>query len=140
MFEYVTAEQADQFSFIRIPRVIMTDDHFSSLSTTAKVLYGLMLDRMGLSSRNDWIDENGYVYVMYPLKEIEADLGVSRRTASDAVSELEDFGLLEKKVRAEDFPVFCTSRTSRRNPREDQEVQNLHFLSLKRKEGKRWAA
>ena len=56
-FQYYYGTQADQFSFIRIPRVIITDKMFAELSVYAKVLYGLLLDRMCLSMKNGWLDK-----------------------------------------------------------------------------------
>ena len=51
-FEYYYGTQADQFSFIRIPRILLLDEAFSALSLSAKVLYSVLLDRMGLSMKN----------------------------------------------------------------------------------------
>ena len=54
-FEYYYGTQADQFSFIRIPRILLLDEAFSALSLSAKVLYSVLLDRMGLSMKNKWL-------------------------------------------------------------------------------------
>ena len=62
-FDYFYGSQADSFAFYRIPRVLVTGDEFRGLSTDAKLLYGLMLDRMGLSIRNGWYDDMGRVYI-----------------------------------------------------------------------------
>ena len=60
-FEYYYGTQADQFSFIRIPRILLLDEAFSALSLSAKVLYSVLLDRMGLSMKNKWFDEENKV-------------------------------------------------------------------------------
>ena len=60
-FNYYYGSQADQFSFIRIPKVMLTEETFSSLSIPAKVLYGVLLDRMTLSRKNAWFDEENRV-------------------------------------------------------------------------------
>ena len=73
-FDYFYGGQSDAFSYYRIPRLLITGQQFKGLSTDAKLLYGLLLDRMGLSSRNGWYDELGRVYIYYPLDEIQADL------------------------------------------------------------------
>lgn len=99
MFDYFHIEEAEAFSFIRIPKMMMTGEDFSSLSNTAKILYGLLLDRVGDATAQNWIDTEGYVYIIYPLKEIQEDLGISRKTASDCLNELEAFGLVEKRNR-----------------------------------------
>ncbi len=62
VFNYYYGEEAEQFSFIRIPKVMLTEDRFSSLSLSAKILYGLLLDRMSLSAGNGWVDEENRVY------------------------------------------------------------------------------
>lgn len=98
-FNYYYGTQADQFSFIRIPRVILTDKLFSNLSLQAKVLYGLLLDRMGLSMKNGWFDRENRVYIIYQIAEIQEDLGFSKKKAIDYLAELEIFGLIEKKRR-----------------------------------------
>lgn len=64
-FEYYYGTQADQFSFIRIPRILLLDKAFSALSLSAKVLYSVLLDRMGLSMKNKWLDEENKVYIIY---------------------------------------------------------------------------
>lgn len=58
-FDYYYGDESNQFSFFRIPRQLITDTKYKGLSTDAKLLYGLMLDRMGLSQRNGWYDEQG---------------------------------------------------------------------------------
>lgn len=98
-FKYFYGTQADQFSFIRIPRVLITDKKFAGLSASAKVLYGLLLDRMGLSMKNGWLDKENRVYIIYQITEIQEDLGVSKKKAIDYLSELEEFDLIEKKRR-----------------------------------------
>ena len=68
-FEYYYGTQADQFSFIRIPRILLLDEAFSALSLSAKVLYSVLLDRMGLSMKNKWLDEENKVYIIYQITE-----------------------------------------------------------------------
>ncbi len=62
-FDYYYGAEAEQFTFYRIPKVLMTAPHFKRLSSDAKILYGLMLDRMGLSMKNGWVDEANRVYI-----------------------------------------------------------------------------
>lgn len=82
-FEYYYGTQADQFSFIRIPRILLLDEAFSALSLSAKVLYSVLLDRMGLSMKNKWLDEENKVYIIYQITEIQSDLGFSKKKAMD---------------------------------------------------------
>ena len=98
-FNYYYGNQADQFTFIRIPKMMLTDKAFAELSIQAKVLYGVLLDRMGLSMKNNWLDEESRVYIIYQISEIQEDLGFSKKKSMDFLSELERFGLVEKKRR-----------------------------------------
>ena len=70
MFDYFYGAQSDQFSFYRVPKVMFTDPAFQNVSAEAKILYGLFLDRMGLSARNNWVDEQGRVYIIYTIDQI----------------------------------------------------------------------
>lgn len=81
-FEYYYGTQADQFSFIRIPRILLLDEAFSALSLSAKVLYSVLLDRMGLSMKNKWLDEENKVYIIYQITEIQSDLGFSKKKSN----------------------------------------------------------
>ena len=103
-FDYYYGSQADQFSFIRIPKAMLTEKTFSSLSLQAKMLYGILLDRMGLSMKNGWFDAENKVYIIYQIAEIQEDLGFSKKKAIEYLNELESFGLVEKKRRGLGLP------------------------------------
>lgn len=108
-FDYYYGSQADQFSFIRIPKAMLTEKTFSSLSLQSKMLYGILLDRMGLSMKNGWFDAENKVYIIYQISEIQEDLGFSKKKAIEYLNELESFGLVEKKRRG-----LCISKALRR--------------------------
>lgn len=103
-FDYYYGSQADQFSFVKIPRLLLTGEIFSTLSIASKVLYGVLLDRMTLSMKNGWLDEENRAYIIYQIGEIQEDLGFSKKKAMELLSELEKFGLLEKKRRGHGLP------------------------------------
>ena len=103
-FDYYYGSQADQFSFIRIPRVMIKDPVFAKLSAHAKLLYSVLLDRMSLSSKNGWFDEENRVYIVYPVTEAQDDLGIGKKKAMEVIAELVEFGLLEKKRRGQGLP------------------------------------
>ena len=103
-FNYYYGSEADQFSFIRIPKIMLIDKVFQTLSMAAKVLYGVLLDRMSLSMKNGWLDEENRVYIIYQIGEIQEDLGFTKKKAMDLLAELENFGLLEKKRRGHGLP------------------------------------
>ena len=103
-FDYYYGSQADQFSFIRIPRILLTEEMFSSLTLQSKMLYSILLDRMSISMKNGWFDEENRAYIIYQISEIQTDLGFSKRKAMDYLAELEKFGLVERKKRRFGLP------------------------------------
>ncbi len=103
-FDYFYGAQADQFTFIRIPRALITDALFAVLSAPAKLLYAMLLDRMSLSMRNGWFDDQNRAYIIYQIADIQKDLGFSKRKAMDYLTELVEFGLVEKIKRGFGMP------------------------------------
>lgn len=103
-FDYYYGAQAEQFNFIRIPRVMITEKTFEDLSLQAKILYSILLDRMALSRKNSWFDEENRVFIIYPISDIQSDLGFSRKKAMEYLTELVAFGLVEKKKRGFGLP------------------------------------
>lgn len=99
-FNYYYGKEADQFSFFRIPKLLFTDPIFASLSSDAKVLYGILLDRMNLSMKNNWIDEENKVYIIFTIEEIAEIMCCATQKATKILQELDDkkgIGLVEKK-------------------------------------------
>lgn len=95
--DYFYRSEAEQFSFIKIPKMLVIGEDFSSLSISAKILYGLLLDRMAIASKNKWIDDEGRVYIQYQLSEIQEDMNISKRKAGECLNELQDVGLIQKR-------------------------------------------
>ena len=99
-FEYFYGKETEQFSFYRIPKMLFKESMFKDVSAEAKVLYGLMLDRTGLSVKNGWLDEENRVYIVYTVAEIMDDLNCGNQKAAKLLSELDTvngIGLIEKK-------------------------------------------
>ena len=91
-------DDAEQYSFYRIPKRLITGDEFQDTSTEAKLLYGLMLDRLQLSIRNQWLDSLNRVYIIYTVEDIMADLHCGNQKACKLLSELENkTGLIKRK-------------------------------------------
>ena len=98
MPNYFYGPQAEQFAFYRIPKALFTHPAYRSISTDAKVLYGLLLDRMSLSVRNGWLDEQGRVYIVFTVEEIMECLACGNKKAVGLLRELEtEAGLIERK-------------------------------------------
>ena len=99
IFAYHLGMDAEQYAFFRIPKLLITEPYFRWLSTDAKLLYGLMLDRMSLSVKNGWLDEQGRVYIIYTVREVQESLCCAEHKAVKLFRELEDFDLIERKRR-----------------------------------------
>ncbi len=98
MFDYFYGAQAEQFSFYRVPKVLFTREQFRQLSAEAKILYGIMLDKLDLSVKNKWGDEKGRVYIIYTIEQIMADMNCADQKATKLLDELEKkCGLIERK-------------------------------------------
>jgi len=98
-FPYFYNNQAEKFAFYRIPKTLFTDERFAMLSVEAKLLYGLMLDRMGLSRTNGLIDNLNRVYIYFTLDEVMECFHCAREKANKLLTELDarGIGLIETK-------------------------------------------
>ena len=139
---YFYGKEADQYSFYKIPKLLFTDEHFKKVSVEAKVLYGLMLDRMSLSVKNQWLDGEGRAYIYYSLEDIMDALGCSNKKAITIMKELDaeaGIGLIEKKRQGQGKPTMiyvkqfvirdvqeCKNYTSEEKTT-IPEVKKLHF-------------
>ena len=120
-FDYYYGDESNQFSFYRIPRQLVTGERFKRLSTDAKLLYGLLLDRMSLSAKNGWYDETGRVYIYYTLEEIQDDLCCAHGKAVKLLAELDKekgFGLIERIKQGQGRPtkIYVKRFTTRNIP------------------------
>ncbi len=95
--DYFYGMQAEMFSFIRIPKILIKDGRFEKMSNDAKMLFGLLLDRMSLSMKNRWFDEEDRVYIIYTTDEIMVDLNIGSAKCVKLLKELEAYSLIERK-------------------------------------------
>lgn len=152
-FDYYYGIEAEQFSFYRVPRLLIKDARFKGLSSDAKLLYGLMLDRMSLSMKNGWVDDENRAYIYYTVENIMEDLGCARATSVKIIAELDSkkgIGLIEKKRQGLGKPdmIYVKNFTTveemqpDKEPQEEEkepantdvstEVQNLNFKEYKK--------
>ena len=110
VYDYFYGEESEQFAFYRIPKQLIQDAHFKHLSTDAKLLYGMMLDRMSLSARNGWYDDEGRVYIYYPLEEIQEAMNCAHGKAVKLLAELDNgkdgTGLIERIKQGQGRPAI----------------------------------
>ena len=97
--EFYYGQEAEQFTFYRLPKALITDNRFKDISNNSKLLYGLMLDRMSLSVRSGWFDDQNRVYIKYSIKSIMEDLNCSKMTAVGLLKELQAIGLVDIEQR-----------------------------------------
>ena len=105
-FDYFYKEQSKQYAFYRIPKLLIEEECFQELSTDAKLLYGMLLDRVSLSSNSGWLDEQGRVFIIYTIKSIQRDLHCGNKKAIKLLKELEAFGLIEKEMQGQGKPML----------------------------------
>ena len=99
VFDYFYGGESELFSYYRIPKQLITDEHFNRVSTDAKLLYGLMLDRMSISAKNGWYDRQGRVFIYYTLDEISVAMNCGHDKATKMLLELDSgkgIGLIER--------------------------------------------
>ncbi|MCR5310456.1 MAG: replication initiator protein A [Lachnospiraceae bacterium] len=97
MYDYYYGPESEQFAFYRIPKVLFEAESVRDISTDAKLLYGLMLDRMQLSAKNGWLDPNGRVYIYYTVKQIMKAMSCSNKTVTRLLNELEGVHLISRE-------------------------------------------
>ena len=97
--DYFYGQSGELFSYFRIPKALFQDRRFRQLSTDARTLYGILLDRMSLSAKNNWLDEQGRVYIIYTVREVRESLCCAEHKAVKLFRELEQADLIERKRR-----------------------------------------
>ena len=97
--DYFYGQSGELFAYFRIPKALFQDSRFRQLSTDARTLYGILLDRMSLSAKNGWLDEQGRVYIIYTVREVQESLCCAEHKAVKLFRELEQADLIERKRR-----------------------------------------
>lgn len=98
-FDFFYGKESERYHYITIPKLLLEDGRFQSISAEAKLLYGCLLDRNALSQRNGWIDEQNRVYIIYTVKEMQRSLHCGTEKVSKVLKELEGIGLVYRKRR-----------------------------------------
>ena len=104
--DYFYGQTGELFSFFRIPKALFQEQRFQDLSTDAKTLYGILLDRMSLSVKNEWFDKKGRVFIIFTIEDVKRTLRCADNKATRLLRELEKFGLIERKRRGQGKPCL----------------------------------
>ena len=104
--DYFYGQAGELFSFFRIPKALFQEQQFQDLSTDAKTLYGILLDRMSLSVKNEWFDKKGRVFIIFTIEDVKRTLRCADNKATRLLRELEEFGLIERKHRGQGKPCL----------------------------------
>ena len=131
---YFYGANAEQFAFYRIPKVFFTEPLLCGISIEAKLLYGLMLDRLSLSTRNDWVDADGRVYIYYTVENVMEGLNCGNKKAVKLLNELDsEYGLIERKRQGQGKPtrIYVKNFSTLLQNRHFQKCQNDTSKSVK---------
>ena len=112
--DYFYGQAGELFSFFRIPKALFQEQRFQNLSTDAKTLYGILLDRMSLSVKNEWFDKKGRVFIIFTIEDVKRTLCCADNKAMKLFRELEKFGLVERKRRGLGKPSLVYEELIRR--------------------------
>lgn len=127
--DYFGGDETAQFTFFKMPRQLIDDPRFKRLSTAAKLLYSMLLDRMSLSAQNSWCDDTGRVYIYYTVNEVCQDIGCGRNKAMRLLAELDTvkgIGLIERKKQGQGKPdkIFVKRITVQENTEKSPEIEH----------------
>lgn len=143
--DYFYGGESEQYSFYRIPKVLFTAAHYRAVPVEAKVLYGLLLDRMALSARNGWLDEGRRVFIYFTLEDAMAMMGCGHNKAVRLFADLEQIGLIERRKQGQGRPTRIYVKnfilpTEIREPEEESDTPQLPAVGQTSEYGKSEAA
>ena len=112
-YDYHYGNEAEQYTFYRLPKLLFTADRYKDLSDGAKILYGLMLDRMSLSIKNNWLDRQGRVYIIFTLEDAQEYMNCKHDKGVKMFAELDTekgVGLIERVKQGQGKPSIIYVR------------------------------
>ena len=118
--EYFYGDKVKMKRFIRMPRSLM-DEVYGDISTEVKYLYTLMLDRVSLSMRKGWRDNDGRVYIYFTLKDAERLLKVGKNKAVNLFKRLEELDLILRRTQGQGQPARVYVRRLVKGPKENEQ-------------------
>ena len=128
--DYFYGQAGELFSFFRIPKALFQEQRFQDLSTDAKTLYGILLDRMSLSVRNEWFDKKGRVFIIFTIEDVKRTLRCADNKATRLLRELEEFGLIERKRRGQGKPCLVYAKLVFRNAKRSVKDYLIYIVTM----------
>ena len=101
---YFYSRESETFTFLRVPKALLTSERYKGLSGDGVLLYSLMVDRVNLSRQNNWVDEQGRIYIYFTIDEIMATFGFAKAKACSLLAKICDMELAEKKPQGQGKP------------------------------------
>ena len=131
-YQYFYGNESDMYTFYRIPKLLITDEAFKTLTSDAKILYGLMLDRMSLSSKNGWFDKENRVYIYFSIEDTMEYLNVGKNKALKTIQELDQdtgIGLIERVKQGQGKPaiIYVKNFVTESAEKSGSEVYNVNL-------------
>ena len=150
-FDYFYGNEAEQFTFYRIPKILITSPHFKKISDSAKLLYGLMLDRMSLSIRNGWLDDDNRAYIFFTTNDVMEQMCCGTEKATKMLTELDSekgIGLIERVKQGQGKPAIIylkkfyeledTARSTKLSEIESQDFQESKVKTFENRKTRLW--
>ena len=128
MFDYIRENELQDFRFFKMPHALFTEGQFDALSNEAKLLYGLLLDRMSLSAKNGWQDEDGRVFIHFRNAEVCQKLRIGAQKAVKLLKELVNIGLIERIRIGLGKPDRIYVKHYQSAPQENENVENAETI------------
>lgn len=125
--QFHKVNEIDSFQFFQIPKVLYTSKNYKGLSDGAKMAYGILLDRMKLSKKNKWADDDGNVFIIYPREELAEFMNISVRSITRYMKELREYKLIHEKRQGLCRPnlIYVLKAYSKEEEFDQSEVDNI---------------
>lgn len=104
MYDYFYGAAGNHFNYFQLPEDLVYSESFRDLSSEAKLLYSIMLRRVGLSFKNGWADSQGKTYIIITLSEVMEIFHCANQKATKVFNELEEYGLIERARQGQGRP------------------------------------
>lgn len=130
-FNFYKVNETLNHKYYQIPQELFINPLYkNTLNSDSKLLYGFLLDRLSLSIKNNWHDENGNVYLIFTRKEVQDKLNLSDKTVTKAFKQLSDFNLIYEKKQGFSKPkLIYVAKIQHINLRKTHNRKNYDYIN-----------